>query len=83
MPLQLQVKLDAPLVTTLAVPAVHKFALGAARTATPLAEPHTPLTGRSATNDAVTVQSAVTAPVVYAFTPALVAVPPHPEMVAV
>lgn len=81
-PSQLHVKLDAPLVTALAVPTLHKFALGAARTATPLAVPQAPLIGL-ATNDAVTVQSAATAPVVYAFTPALVAVPPHPEMVAV
>ena len=50
-------------VTALAVPALHKFALGAVPVATALALPQTPLTGISV-KLAVTVQSATTALVV-------------------
>ena len=64
-PLQVHVKLFVPLETVDAVPALHKFALGATNDGTPLAEPHAPLTGTmSAVNVAFTVQSATTVPVV-------------------
>ena len=65
LPLQLQAKKRlSALETAVAVPALHRLLLGATRLATPFALPHAPLTGTTtATNVALTVQSAATAPV--------------------
>ena len=63
--LPLQPHVHGPLPeTAVAVPVLHKFADGATNAgAPPLAEPQTPLMGVSA-NDAITLQAAVTGPVV-------------------
>ena len=61
-PSQFQEKLAAVVVTAVALPKPQKLAVGAVRLPTPLAVPHTPLT--LASNVALTVQSAITAPVV-------------------
>ena len=64
-------------------PAAHKFALGTLKLGTPAAVPHAPLTAGAGSKVALTVQSAVTAPVVKLLTPATVAVPEHPLMLTV
>ena len=62
LPKQFQLKPIALVVTVLAVPALHRLALGAVTDATLLAVPHTPI--ELASNVAVMVQSAETLPVV-------------------
>ena len=61
-PLHVQLKLPAAVVTVLAVPVLQRFAVGATSAPTPFALPQAPTVVGA--NVAVTVQFAVTAPVV-------------------